>query len=84
MSLADAFVIDHTIDRRGSIEEWVECFTQAWAGGARELETILGLLSPDVRLIAPGLHETVGIMQARAAFERTFAVLPDLTASVNG
>ena len=66
-----------------TLTEWIDHFAFVWADPARRLEALLDLLSPDVRLVAPGFAPTRGHDAARRAFERTLHALPDLTAVVD-
>lgn len=69
-------------EERGTLADWVERFGFVWEEPATRLDALLGLLSPDVRLVAPGYAPTVGRDAARRAFERTLLAFPDLTATV--
>lgn len=69
-------------EERGTLADWVERFAFVWEAPAARLEALLDLLSPDVRLVAPGYAPTVGRDAARRAFERTLLAFPDLTATV--
>lgn len=74
--------VDTITRRRGTLEQWVARFAELWAGGARFRDDFITLLSPNVRLVAPGLAPTQGREAGRQAFNRTFDALPDLTAEV--
>lgn len=77
-------VIDSTRQTTGTLSDWVARFTELWAAPAGRLEEIMDLLSPDVRLVAPGYRPTVGRQAGLRAFARTFHGLPDLRADVHG
>ena len=68
---------------RGEYGDFVRAFDQAWRGGRERLDDIVALLGPEIHLRAPGLRPTHGVREARTAFERTFELLPDLTARVH-
>lgn len=61
---------------------WVSTFAELWRGGRSKLRELMNLLSPDIKLTAPGLRSTHGRSEGESAFSRTFEVLPDLTAQV--
>lgn len=75
-------VINTRTGATGSYAEWVAEFAERWAGGRKNLDRFMDLLSPDIRLIAPGLRPTQGWDACHKAFQRTFEILPDLTAEV--
>lgn len=75
-------VIDTRTGRAGSYEEWVAAFADAWQRGRGALEDVMSLMSPHVKLSAPGLRSTRGREAGYRAFRRTFALLPDLVATV--
>lgn len=81
-SSTETLVVDHRTGEQVSVKEWVDRFARHWSVGAADLEAILGLLSPNVRLQAPGLRATLGQGAARRAFMRAFHAMPDLTADV--
>ena len=66
----------------GDISQWVARFSELWSGGAENSEQFPDLLSPEIKLIAPGLRVTKGRDAGLKAFRKTFEVLPDLTAQV--
>lgn len=80
----EMLVADHRTGEQVTVEAWVARFARHWSIGAADLEPILGLLSPEVRLEAPGLRATQGKAAARRAFRRAFHAMPDLTADVTG
>lgn len=83
-----ALVADLVIDSRrqttGRLSDWVARFTELWAAPAGRLEEIMDLLSPDVRLAAPGYRTTVGRAAGLRAFTRTLHGMPDLRADIHG
>ena len=81
---ARGYVYDNRTGARGSAAEWVKEFARRWARATTELDPLLDLLGPGIRLSAPGLRPTQGKDAARRAFQRTFAALPDLTGDVEG
>ena len=76
-------IVDTDSGRQGSPEEWVAAFADVWRGGVRRLPDFMRLMSPDIRLVAPGLKTTEGRAAGHEAFRRTFVVLPDLVADVH-
>lgn len=75
-------VIDTGKWRYGTLDEWVARFADLWGRGAECRDEFVTLLGRNVRLVAPGLAPTEGWEAGRAAFNRTFDALPDLTATV--
>jgi ketosteroid isomerase-like protein len=71
-------IVDQDNGRQGDISEWVATFGDLWAGGRSNLDRLVGILSPDVRLSAPGLRSTQGRSACRESFRKTFDLLPDL------
>jgi hypothetical protein len=76
-------VINSSTGARGSYADWVEEFTQLWQAGQPRVHDFMSIMSPDIKLIAPGLKPTTGAKACQQAFEKTFEVLPDLTAQVH-
>ncbi len=75
-------IINTRTGERGDYAAWVSAFAELWRGGRSRLCELMDLLSPDIKLTAPGLRSTRGRVEAESAFNRTFEVLPDLTAQV--
>lgn len=67
----------------GDYAAWVRAFTLLWQGGRAKLPEFMHIMSPDIKLMAPGLRSTTGWADCELAFKRTFDVLPDLTAEVH-
>lgn len=80
----NSIVVNTRTGERGCYSDWIRAFTELWAGGRSRLDDFMSILSPDVRLIAPGLRSTTGWADCHAAFKRTFDVMPDLTAEIHG
>jgi ketosteroid isomerase-like protein len=76
-------VINTVTGRRGDYAGWVEAFSELWRGGSSRLGEFMHVMSPEIKLIAPGLKTTTGWQACRQAFQRTFEVLPDLTARIH-
>ncbi len=77
------FVLDIRSGQRGSVEEWMAVFVAVWQSPKDRLEELLALLSDDVTLRAPTTPPVShGKIASRAAFQRVFAAMPDLTADV--
>lgn len=62
---------------------FVDTFIAFWEAPAERLALFRDIASPDIVLRAPGLRSTRGIDAGIAAFERTLAAMPDLTARVH-
>ena len=75
-------VIDTRSGETGDIALWMARFTERWQRGKASIDGFMDLLGADIKLIAPGLRPTQGRAAGRAAFQKTFDVLPDLTAEV--
>lgn len=69
--------------RRSSPAEIVETFSAIWAAPREHGYRFLDRFSPDVALRAPLAGKSRGREAGYAAFRRTFALLPDLTAEVS-
>lgn len=79
-----AVVIDHRSGARGTLDDWVNAFAHAWAAPEARLDRLIALLAPDIVLEAPTSPPvSVGWKAGRAAFERAFKAMPDLTAAVD-
>lgn len=55
-------------------------FAEAWAEPTPD--RLVGILHPDVRLVAPLMATTVGHDEARCEFSRLFGLMPDLRGRV--
>jgi hypothetical protein len=75
-------LIDVRTGRHGPVEQWVDAFAALWRGGRSCQDDFMSLFGPQVRLSAPGLKSTTGHAAGAEAFRKTFAVFPDLTATV--
>jgi hypothetical protein len=75
-------IINSRTGQRGDYAAWVSAFAELWRSGRSRSLEFMNLLSPDIKLTAPGLRSTHGRAEGEAAFNRTFRVLPDLTAQV--
>lgn len=80
--LCMSIVVNTRTGLTGDYSTWVSIFSQLWREGRSRLPEFMSLLSPQIKLTAPGLRSTHGWIEAEAAFKRTFDVLPDLTAEV--
>lgn len=76
-------MIDSRSGLRGEYADWVKRFEDIWAGGRTRLNEFMTLFGEDITLSAPGLRTTRGSEECHLAFARTFAILPDLTATVH-
>jgi predicted SnoaL-like aldol condensation-catalyzing enzyme len=76
-------VLNPSTGEKGSYEDWVALFTELWQGGSTRCGDFMSIMSPDIKLIAPGLKSTRGTKACLQAFQRTFSVLPDLTAEIH-
>ena len=63
----------------GDMSTWVARFDELWRDGAINAYEFMTLLSQDIKLVAPGLRPTKGRKAGFEAFEKAFAVFPDLT-----
>lgn len=82
-SLRPALVfVDAVRQVRGTYADWVAEFERKWCLGRLASDEFMDLMGPHIRLIAPGLRPTTGRSAGTEAFRRTFAVMPDLTATV--
>jgi limonene-1,2-epoxide hydrolase len=63
---------------------FVDAFIAFWEAPAERLDLFRSIASPDIVLRAPGFRSTRGVDAGIAAFERTLAAMPDLTARVHG
>ncbi len=61
----------------------VQSFKETWAAPSVHRFRFLDLFSPEIVLVAPLAGRTRGREAGYAAFRRTFALLPDLTAEVH-
>ena len=75
-------IIDTRTGQTGDYAAWMQVFADLWRGGRSRLSDFMSVMSPDVKLSAPGLRSTVGWVEGERAFMRTFDVMPDLTAEV--
>lgn len=76
-------IVNTRTGQTGDYSTWVDTFTQLWREGRSRLPDFMSLLSPEIKLVAPGLRSTRGWVEGELAFKRTFDVLPDLTAQVD-
>ena len=76
-------VLDTRRRRVGTFADWMARFTTLWDAPLGRLEEIMDLLSPDVRLAAPGYRPTIGRAAGLRAFARTLIAMPDLRADVH-
>ncbi len=67
----------------GDYATWMRKFTDLWSEGRSKLPEFMSLLSPHIKLSAPGVRSTYGWNECESAFKRTFDVLPDLVAEVH-
>lgn len=75
-------IVNTRTGETGDHAVWVAEFAEAWRGGCSRVDRFMDLMSPDIRLIAPGLKPTSGRDAGERAFRHMFDVLPDLTAEV--
>lgn len=76
--------IDTRTGERAPLAAWVDRFAAVWAAPRERLEDLLGLLSPDVLLVAPTTPpRSRGREAGRRAFARALRAMPDLTAEVH-
>ena len=76
-------IVNTRTGEMGDRSIWIHRFTELWSVGRARFPEFMSLLSPQIRLSAPGLRTTCGWEECERAFERTFAVLPDLTAFIH-
>src|SRR5262245_42229012 len=79
----ESVVINSRTGELGTYADWVAAFAERWAGGSSKLDQFIEILSPEIRMIAPGTRPTTGWEAGREALRRTFAAVPDLTARVH-
>jgi len=80
----DNLMLDQRTGELGITAEWVDVFAHVWELPAARLERLLGLLSDDVVLRAPTTPPiSKGKDEARRAFSRAFAGMPDLKGRVH-
>jgi hypothetical protein len=75
-------VINTRTNERGTYADWVACFIDLWSAPAKNVERFMDVLSPEIRLIAPGVPLTIGHEAGRRAFRRVFKALPDMRGDV--
>ncbi|HZH02657.1 MAG TPA: nuclear transport factor 2 family protein, partial [Myxococcaceae bacterium] len=78
----DGVVIDTRTGQRGTYAEWVAAFQERWADAKVKLDRFMDILSPEIRLAAPGLRPTLGREAGYRAFAKTFIALPDIKGHV--
>ncbi len=78
-----SIIVNTVTGQAGDYADWVQAFAELWRGGRSRRGEFMDIMSPDIQLSAPGLRTTKGRQACRQAFERTFDVLPDLTARVH-
>ena len=76
-------LVDSRTGTLGTHADWVARFGRIWEGGRERLDDFMTLFGEHVKLSAPGLRTTEGHEACRAAFAKTFEVMPDLTARVD-
>jgi ketosteroid isomerase-like protein len=80
---ATSTFIDPRVGERRPIADLIAYFTNVWADPPAEGYRFLDLFSEDVQLAAPLAGRSRGRDAGYAAFRRTFALMPDLTAVVD-
>lgn len=76
-------IVNTRTGETGTYATWMQRFTEIWSVGRARYPEFMSLLSPQIKLSAPGLRSTHGWQECELAFKRTFGVLPDLTAEVH-
>lgn len=84
ISRAQTVILDEPTGRRGTVADFVGVFTRRWAAPLVEFDRFLDLLSPEVRLVAPLDHTSVGRAAGLRSLRTIFAALPDFRAEVDG
>ena len=75
-------VINARTGATGDYSDWVGAFAELWSGGRKNLDRFLDVMSPGIRLVAPGFKPTEGWDEGYKAFGRAFEAMPDLTGEV--